>query len=440
MLTIVPSVERANYIAVRRFLYYAIPCTIVALLVFAVLFAVVGLLTGHEVGAVPLAGLGAVATQRQPMPAIPFTGASHEHVEPAFTLTVTPGAAVQQLNPIDIPASGYLRSILLEVTFASGTVGVLNADGPANLFQSILLQDVNGTNIYGPLDGYTAAITNIVGGHAFKTHEQVGAADPATVIVGPNPVFSLRVPVEISHHDALGAVANQNSGANLKLTLAINSEAALTTTPWTVDPTVTIKGWLETWTLPAQVDARNNPQMQVPPLLGTGMYWSSRSKAVGVGDNTVEFTRLGNLLRAVMFIARDVSGVRSNACFPDPMSFNWDGNAIWSRVSQRYMRTKFNESIYNTANVGALPAGVFVLPFNTGGPGGSRMGDEDPDLWLPTTQTSRIEINGTVATAGTVQVATCEVAPYEVNQAERYEVPNRSGALAMPSMPTTQGS
>lgn len=385
-----------------------------------------------------------VATAQPQVAAIPFPAASHRHVEPAFSITVTPGAAVQQLNPIDIPASGYFRSLLLEVTSANGTVGVLNADGPANLFQSILLQDVNGANIFGPLDGYAAAISHVAGGNAFKVHEQVGVADPATIIVGPNPVFSMRIPLEVSQRTGLGSLANQNSAANYKLSLAINSEAALTTTPWTVDPTFTIKGWLEAWTLPAPTDARQNPQMQVPPLLGTGMFHSSRSKAVSVGNNTVEFTRLGNLLRFIMFIARDGTGARNAGVFPDPASFTWDGNNIMSQVSQRYLRTLFNEAILNTglATMGAspsLPVGVYVLPYNTANQGG-RMGDEDPDFYLPTTQSSRLEINGNSTVAGTIQVVTCEVAPYEAAQAERYMQPNATGALAQPTLPTTQGS
>lgn len=386
----------------------------------------------------------AVATAQPSIPAIPFPAASHRHAELAFQFTAVPGAAVQQLNPIDIPASGYFRSLFLEVTSTAGTVGVLSTDGPSNFFQSILLQDVNGANIFGPLDGYASALTHVCGGHAFKVHEQVGVADPATIIVGPNPVFSMRIPLEVSQRTGLGALANQNSAANYKLTMAINSEAAITSTPWTVDPTYTVKGWLETWTLPAPQDARNNPQMQVPPLLGTGMFHSSRSKAVSVGNNTVEFTRLGNLLRYIMFIARDVSGVRSAAVFPDPVSFTWDGNNIMSQVSQRYLRTLFNEAILNTglATMGltpSLPVGVYVLPYNTANQGG-RMGDEDPDLYLPTSQSSRLEINGNSAAAGTIQVVTCEVAPYEVTQAERYQQPNASGALMQPNLPTTQGS
>src|SRR4051812_40570531 len=123
--------------------------------------------------------------QQQVLPALPFTASAHEHAEPAFTVTVTPGTAVQQLNPIDIPAYGYLRSILLEVTATGGAGGTGNPDFPANIFSSITLQDVNGSNIFGPLDGYAAMLTNLFGGHGFKVHDQVGVADPATTLAAP---------------------------------------------------------------------------------------------------------------------------------------------------------------------------------------------------------------------------------------------------------------
>src|SRR4051812_36585584 len=45
---------------------------------------------------------------------LPFTSSAHEHTEPAFTQTVTPGAAEVAINPQDIPASGYLRHLLLQ--------------------------------------------------------------------------------------------------------------------------------------------------------------------------------------------------------------------------------------------------------------------------------------------------------------------------------------
>lgn len=362
-----------------------------------------------------------------PIAALPFVASAHEHVEPAFTVTVTPGAAVQQINPIDIPAYGYARYLFLEVVAAGGTGGTVAADGPWNLFQSLTLADVNGSNNFGPMDGYAAYITNLVGGYAQRSNP---LDSPWFVGSAPNPAFYLRIPLEITRKDALGSLANQNSAANYKFTMIINTLAAAFSVAPSPVPTYTIKGWLEAWTLPAPMDNRNRPQAQVPPLLGTGQYWSSSLQSgLVIGANTVPWKRLGNYIRMAAFIARDVSGVRQDTVFPDPFQFNWDGMTIRNQ-SQRYAQQDFYEKTNGTVT---RPTGVFVVPFNHGG-AAADFGDEDPDLWLPTTQSSRISIDGVSAVAGSVQMLTCEVAPVEQDQTQRYVTPNADATLAAPAI------
>lgn len=371
----------------------------------------------QDAGYVPhMIGGAAAAPPRggQPgvIPALPFTASAHEHTEPAFTLTVTPTTAVQQQNPIDIPAYGYIRHIFLEVSCAGGAGGTANADFPFNLFSSVNLQDVNGANIFGPLDGYATYLANLFGGFANRSNP---VDSPLYVGTAPNPVFYLRIPVEISHKDGLGALSNQNAAANYKLNLAINSIAGMTSAAFTTAPTVTIRGWLEAWTLPSPVDGRGRPQAQVPPMLGTGQMWSSRTQSVLVGANTVALTRVGNLIRTLLFVSRDATGARVDTSFPDPVSFNWDGMVIHN-ASQRYLKQRAYEQ---TNGVLTLPTGVFPFLFNNAGPE-QAIGNENPDLWLPTSNSSRLEIVGSSAAAGSIQVLTNEVAPVEQDQAERY--------------------
>src|SRR3954453_12200524 len=99
------------------------------------------------------------------VPAVPFVASAHEHVEPAFTRTFTPGASVQQLDPIDVPAYGFLRHVLLEISASGGVGGTAPADYPYNILSQIALQDVNGANIVGPIDGYALYLANVVGGY-----------------------------------------------------------------------------------------------------------------------------------------------------------------------------------------------------------------------------------------------------------------------------------
>lgn len=358
--------------------------------------------------------------QVQAVPAIPFTSAAHFHVEPGPTKTVTPTTAVQQLDAIDVPAYGYIKHFVIEVSAAGGVGGTGNADYPWNIIQSVSLQDVNGGNIVGPIDGYALYIANLVGGYGFNNNP---ANNPAFVGSAPNPLFQIRVPVEISDKDALGALSNQNNAANYKCSIAINSIAATTSVAYTTPPTLTIATYLEAWTLPADKDSRGRLQAQTPPLLETGHYISSSTQPITVGDNTITFTRLGNYIRNFLLIGRDATGARVNTVFPNPLLFNWDGNQI-HKASLRYFQNLLFEKL---AGSFTLPAGVIVIPFGYGGVVG-RLGNEDPNLWLPTSESSRLEVTGVASVAGTMQRITMEVAPVETNQAERYQVPSNTGA------------
>ena len=56
-----------------------------------------------------------------------------------------------------------------------------------------------------------------------------------------------------------------------------------------------------------------------------------------------------------------------------------------------------------------------------------QVGDEDPNLWVPTVQSTRLELDGTVATAGNIQTVTADIAPVEVQPQERYVEGSASG-------------
>src|SRR4051812_44994451 len=86
--------------------------------------------------------------QRTAVAPIPFTAAAHKHVE-LCSLDVVPniiGANQQQRGPFEVPAYGFFRHILLEVSFSGATLGagVLSQDWPWNVLQQVQLLDTNG--------------------------------------------------------------------------------------------------------------------------------------------------------------------------------------------------------------------------------------------------------------------------------------------------------
>jgi len=357
---------------------------------------------------------------------IPFTAAAHEHTEPAFDVTGTPGTSAVQLGPFDVPAFGFLRHIYLEVTGATGNVsgGNLAADYPFNVIQSISLNDVNGAPIFGPLDGYALAQSNIWGGYGGQF------VDPRLVpwfVSTINCAFGVRIPVEISHHNGMGALANQNAAAAYKVNITLNTLANIVSGGSPTAPAIRIRGFLEAWTLPNETDVAGRPQGQVPYAHGTTQYWSQFIKSVSAGANTTLLPRVGNLIRNVLVIARNgtiVNGVgtRDDNVFPNPPILAWDARNIFNDT-QNYRVERMKAVAPITS--GGRDTGVFVYPWGVS-PGNS-IGDDDPTFWLPTVQSTRLELDGSSVSAGTLQVITNDVAPVEVVPQERFVETSQSG-------------
>lgn len=354
-------------------------------------------------------------------PLVEFTAAAHEHTEPAFDVTVTPGATTQFLGPFDVPSYGYLRHVAIQVTTSGGTLGpgVISADGPWNLFSEITLLDVNGAPIFGPLDGYSAYLANLFGGYSFR---QDPASQPDFVGTGITFTYVLRIPVEIHHNSALGALANQNSSASYKVRLAVNPSTVLFGTAPTTPPNVRIRGWLEAWSQPAPTDLAGRPQVLQPPRHGTTQFWTKTNKVIAINANTLRLDRVGNLIRGVIWVVRDATGVRSAAIPPTNFTINLDARQL-TRQSQQLWRTRQAE-MYLLA--GTWPVGVF--PYMLAGDVVGHGGDGTPELWIPTMQSTRFELQGDDYTAvGSVDILTNDVAPAEIAPMERYVENSETG-------------
>lgn len=357
---------------------------------------------------------------------VPFTAAAHRHQEPAFkspTRLLT--GATQQLDPINVPSFGYLRHIFLDVVGTGGVIGtgVLSEDAPWNVIQSLTLLDVNGAPIVGPIDGFGLYLANVVGGYTFQNNNALFPAFSNTI----NPRFQVRVPVEIAAHNALGSIANQNAAAPYQLIITLNSSTGFLSTVGTATlPSVQITGTLETWTLPASQDSAGNPQNQLPPAHGTGQFWSVRNQTgLAAGDNTIPIVRVGSLLRNIIFVCRNATPVRADNVFPDPAIINWDGRQLVNEP-QAYRVSK------NFDTLGVRPTGVFAYTFDETVLG--KAGDESPNLWLPTQQSTRLELNGTLGAAGSVQVIVNDVQPIEVAPDQRYVEQNATSPGSIPGV------
>jgi hypothetical protein len=111
-------------------------------------------------------GKGNKATR--PVATVPFIRASAEHLEPAgIDVARIITGNVQQLGVFDIPAYGYVRSIVLlvEATTGTGTGAVAAEDGPWSVLQDIALTEPNGAVIAQFNNGFELFLANKWGGY-----------------------------------------------------------------------------------------------------------------------------------------------------------------------------------------------------------------------------------------------------------------------------------
>lgn len=149
------------------------------------------------------------------------------------------------------------------------------------------------------------------------------------------------------------------------------------------------------------------------------MFHSERIvSGIPTGQFQIPVLRVGGLLRWIAFVGRKTSaeGERSDKVFPSQPILFWDGRQL-TNEPKSYRMTRSFEPLNTTTALGR-PAGVFVWSFNRTAL--DRCGDERPYLYLSTTEATRLELEGQFEEGGVIQVVTCEVAPAEVNPAQRY--------------------
>ena len=351
---------------------------------------------------------------------VPFVAAAHEHEEIIEDKTLEITANEQHLAPINVGAYGYARSLWVQVeTVEEGETeegATETEDKPWKLFSSIQLNDVNGTPLFNPMNGYTMLWCNILGGYR-------GVPDPRQIPYYESslkkPKFSFRVPIEVSRKNGFGSIANQNSGAMYKLYLSIADTASLTT-KFKKMPKIRVRVYLEAWSQPDDVNLAGRPQAEGPPLLDSAQYHSHYVRETNKGANTVLLTEVGDLIRFILIIARTEAGARSDKVFADPVEMKWDGN-----VMHTFTRMQQIEHISGCVpQLKERDTGVFAFLFNIGS--GGRVGDDSPTLYYPTMQSTRLELVGNTEEAGTWDIVSDVVAPVAVAADERYQVPNRS--------------
>lgn len=379
--------------------------------------------------------------QSAPAALVPFVAAAHEHTEPFMDVTLTPGASAVLIGSFDVPAYGFMRSVIVQSEASGGTIGagVFHPDAPFNAYTELSLLDVNGTPIFGPYTGYMTFLVNLLGGYSFDSDPRDDPDYNATI----GWAFMLRLPVEISHHDGFGSLGNENSAANYKfratLNLATGALGIFTTAPTTV-PAVRTRAYLEAWSQPADVDPMGRRQSVAPPRHGTTQFWTYTQRSITAGTNLFPIPRVGNLLRTFIFVVRDTTANLnrvSAANMPDPVRLRWDSREMYNE--SKLINRKRTQEALATKSANPLPAGVtaWLLDRQTLG----HAGDGSPALWYPTLQSSRVEFQSdNFPVAGNLDILINDVALAEVNPDQRYVDTSATAFHPQPSAAPTRGA
>jgi hypothetical protein len=348
---------------------------------------------------------GGTKQQKQVQQPNPFTRASKRLTEPFADLSRALSASAQTLEQQDVPAQGYLRFIVINVTVSGTTGATYLPDAPYNVLESVQLTDVNGQPIV-LLSGYDLYIANAFGGYAQNGDPKnyPGFSQSATGFS-----FQLRIPVEIVQRNALGALPNMNAAMTYKVKVSLAPIDDVYATNGT-GATANITMLMEAWAQPMAADLNGVPNTPRPPHEGTTQNWSEYVKGITVGQNTVRMTRVGNVIRNLVFINRDASGDRTDTGIPVELRLLIDGKT-WRQNSFAYEQQRIFE-LYGYG-AGDRPAGVWILPLTDDFDG--TPGEEMGDYWLATTGATRLELQATWTAAGSLMILTNDILAFAGN-------------------------
>jgi len=345
---------------------------------------------------------------------------SHEEIN--YDQSAATTTSTQDLPVLNIPPAGFLRGIYVIVTgTTSGNAAntTFAANGPYNVIDTIVLEDVNSAPIIGPFDGWDLHVINKYGGYSTNDDSKnspVYTATTGTGGTGGSFRFIDRLPVEIVSRDALGALPNKSGTAMFKVRIRLAATATIYGTPPTAAPTVRIRMQQVDWWDPDPTDMRGRPLAQNPPAVQTTQFWSKTTYTLAAGSVRQQLERVGNLIRNIIFSLIDSNSSRSqgDSDFPDPFTLQFEANVLFTRYVELWRDMIAKDYGYSGSTADAANSrdnGVYPLPFCQDF--GFKPGAETRRGYLPTSAASRVEVQGTIGGSGThtLTVYTNDVAP-----------------------------
>jgi hypothetical protein len=323
-----------------------------------------------------------------------------------------------------LQATGWLRGLFLLFQGTGLTAGTVTADGPASIVSNIELDDVNNEAIFGPFDGYSAALTNKYGGYHFADDPFSQSTFTYTGTVTTNNfTFVLYIPLEIVSRIPLGPIASVNNTASLTLRMQLNATTSVFTAI-TGTLSVRIRGNQDFYWEPKKADKMGAPISGAPPGSGSTQYWTQGSLPIAGASviNSQLPTALGYPFREYIFLLRDNAGSRSvgETNWPDPLiGLKFEANmllsnlakALWQNIMSRaYGHTSGTADTRTAGAAIGKENGVYVVNWNDDF-FLNKPGAETCRSYLVTSPGSNFIFNGSVGGAGNLYSIVNYVAP-----------------------------
>lgn len=319
-----------------------------------------------------------------------FTVASRPQRRFSNTQTVSNLAGATSFQPIQLPATGFVRkiSMFFQASMTCASAGTTVAgDAPFNLIGAVTLTDATGQPVTQPISGYNLYLLNkylsmgtVESGNAasFRSNPQLGPEYSYTSsATSGTAAFRLDLDLEQDYNTGYGCIPNLDSNASLQLKI----DVAVYTVAWTgttvsaatVSVRVTQWYWAPVSATVGGVAAETQP-------VGFGDYLETRYETQTVSaqaENLVNVTNRGGMIKGVIAVSR-AAGVRTAYTAATPVGTLLDNNPIdegllleeqldYLRRAYGYIGTDLTTS-YAALTAGTLPGldrGVLVFPFAT---------------------------------------------------------------------------
>jgi hypothetical protein len=352
---------------------------------------------------------GAGGGDRQaPQVVRPFVAGTRRTDEPIYDQTLTMTSSAQDFPSLEVDPNGYFAGIWLLVE--GTTSGVTNTavgdeDAPFNVLDLVNFQDTNSQPLVGPMNGYDLYLADKYGGYAFQGDAKASPIfnfDEASGGDSGSFTFALWIPGELVRRDALGSLPNKSASSTFSLNLRLAASTTVYSTVPSSLPSVRVRALLEGWQDPNAVDIRGNAVNPNPPGVQTTQYWHKQSYTLSSGALNQRLLGIDSLVRALIFVARDENGSRSQGDteFPDPFTLLYETAQIVNRgrtLWRHFLATHFGYTAAAEAANGR-DNGVYPLWFNQDF--GLKPGAETRLGYLPVSSATNLVASGTIGGSG----------------------------------------